>query len=51
LHHSSGKWYAELKVNSVGSNGLNMGYINLDKSNLQNLTVAPGDRCFFSRII
>jgi hypothetical protein len=43
---SSGKWYAELKVNSVGSNGLNMGYINLDKSNLQNLTVAPGEDAF-----
>jgi len=43
---SSGKWYAELKVNSVGTNGLNMGYINLDKSNLQNLTVSPGEDAF-----
>ena len=40
---TSGKWYVELKVNSVGSNGLNMGFANFDLSNLQNVTSGPGE--------
>ena len=40
---TSGKWYVELKVNSVGSNGLNMGFANFDLSNLQNITTSPGE--------
>jgi len=40
---TSGKWYVELKVNSVGTNGLNMGFANFDLSNLQNLDTAPGE--------
>ena len=40
---TSGKWYVEIKVNSVGSNGLNMGFANFDLSNLQNVTTGPGE--------
>jgi len=40
---TSGKWYVEIKVNSVGSNGLNMGFANFDLSNLQNVTSGPGE--------
>jgi hypothetical protein len=40
---SSGKWYVEVKLNSLGSNGLNIGFANFDLSNLQNVTTAPGE--------
>jgi hypothetical protein len=40
---TSGKWYVEIKVNSVGYNGLNMGFANFDLSNLQNVTTSPGE--------
>tara|TARA_R110002012_G_scaffold316518_1_gene531589 strand:+ start:22 stop:1452 length:1431 start_codon:yes stop_codon:yes gene_type:complete len=40
---SSGKWYVEVKLNSLGSNGLNIGFANFNLSNLQNVTTAPGE--------
>jgi len=40
---SSGKWYVEVKVVSAGTNGLIIGFVNLDTSNLQNLAAGPGD--------
>jgi hypothetical protein len=40
---SSGKWYAEVKVTGVGSNGVNIGFANIDVSNRQNLTNAFGE--------
>jgi hypothetical protein len=43
---SSGKWYAEVKCTAVGSNGTLVGFINLDLSNLQNDTIAPGQDNF-----
>jgi len=43
---SSGKWYAEVKCTAVGSNGTLVGFINLDLSNLQNQTIAPGQDNF-----
>ena len=40
---SSGKWYTEVKVTGVGSNGVNIGFANIDVSNRQNLTNAFGE--------
>ena len=43
---SSGKWYAEVKCTAVGSNGTLVGFVNLNLSNLQNESIAPGQDNF-----
>ena len=43
---SSGKWYAEVSLDSLGSNGLIMGFVNVDKSNLPNTSLGTGEDDF-----
>ena len=43
---SSGKWYAEISLDSLGSNGLIMGFANVDKSNLPNTSLGTGEDNF-----
>ena len=50
LGASTGKYYAECKVNGVGSNGVGIGFINLDKSNLQNQSLQGGEDNFSAGI-
>jgi len=47
---SSGKWYAEVKIDSVGSNGLIIGFVNVDKSNLPNTSLGTGEDDFSAGI-
>ena len=47
---SSGKWYAEVKIDSVGSNGLIIGFANVDKSNLPNTSLGTGEDDFSAGI-
>ena len=47
---SSGKWYAEVKIDSVGSNGLIIGFVNVDKSNLPNTSLGTGEDNFSAGI-
>ena len=42
----SGKFYAEVKCTAVGSNGTNVGFVNLSKSNLMNQSITPGQDNF-----
>ena len=50
LGASTGKYYAECKVNGVGSNGVGIGFVNLDKSNLQNSSIQGGEDNFSAGI-
>jgi|TARA_R100001460_G_scaffold89201_1_gene130725 hypothetical protein len=50
LGASTGKYYAECKVNGVGSNGVGIGFVNLDKSNLQNGSIQGGEDAFSAGI-
>ena len=43
---SAGKYYAEVKINGTGTNGVLVGFVNLDKSNLQNSTDWAGEDNF-----
>ena len=46
LGASSGKYYAEVKCTAVGSNGTNVGFVNLSLSNLQNQSISTGQDNF-----
>ena len=40
---SAGKYYAECKINGTGTNGIMVGFVNLDTSNIQNSTQHIGE--------
>ena len=40
---SAGKYYAECKINGTGTNGIMVGFVNLDTSNIQNSTQHLGE--------
>ena len=40
---SAGKYYAECKINGTGTNGIMVGFVNLDTSNIQNATQHIGE--------
>ena len=42
----AGKFYAEVKCTAVGSNGTNVGFVNLNKSNLMNQSISSGQDNF-----
>jgi hypothetical protein len=42
----AGKFYAEVKCTAVGSNGTNVGFVNLSKSNLMNQSISTGQDNF-----
>ena len=42
----AGKFYAEVKCTAVGSNGTNVGFVNLSKSNLMNQSISSGQDNF-----
>ena len=50
LGASTGKYYAECKVNGLGNNGVGIGFVNLDKSNLQNASTQGGEDNFSAGI-